>query len=215
VLHAWKAGPQTVALRRQLEALPGRGVYVLSVPLAPTAARPGRTSAPASVAHYFKQRTAFQGTGARREPGRHLEGAALQARLGGALQGIVGVPANSRVVAVDANAMSVRPSRHGEGDVLNVVPPQRAADIAVKAGLITHNNRWATRLAHVESKRSKASTVLGDATLSADRHAEVRPYGECARQGLRRRGDRADPGREANPSPVMNNTCYSFVSDKE
>ena len=35
VLHAWKAGPQTIALRRQLEQMPDGGVYVLAVPLAP------------------------------------------------------------------------------------------------------------------------------------------------------------------------------------
>jgi sulfide dehydrogenase [flavocytochrome c] flavoprotein chain len=46
-LHSWKAGPQTVALRRQLESMPDGGVYAMSIPRCPTAARPGRTSAPA------------------------------------------------------------------------------------------------------------------------------------------------------------------------
>ena len=35
VLHAWKAGAQTAALRRQLEEMRDGGVYVLSIPLAP------------------------------------------------------------------------------------------------------------------------------------------------------------------------------------
>src|SRR5574341_818202 len=39
VLHAWKAGPQTVALRRQLEAMRDGGVYVLSIPTSPRRAR--------------------------------------------------------------------------------------------------------------------------------------------------------------------------------
>src|SRR5574339_280374 len=41
VLHAWKAGPQTVALRRQLEQMPDGGVYVLSIPLQPYRCPPG------------------------------------------------------------------------------------------------------------------------------------------------------------------------------
>src|SRR5262245_34153096 len=41
VLHAWKAGPQAVALRRQLEQMRDGGVYVLSIPLAPYRCPPG------------------------------------------------------------------------------------------------------------------------------------------------------------------------------
>ena len=41
ILHAWKAGPQTVALRKQLEAMPDGGVYVLSIPVAPYRCPPG------------------------------------------------------------------------------------------------------------------------------------------------------------------------------
>jgi len=47
VLHAWKAGAQTVALRKQLEAMPDGGVYAMSIPLAPIAARPDLMSVPA------------------------------------------------------------------------------------------------------------------------------------------------------------------------
>ena len=42
VLHAWKAGAQTVHLRRQLEGLRDGGVVVLSIPLAPYRCPPGR-----------------------------------------------------------------------------------------------------------------------------------------------------------------------------
>ena len=45
VLHAWKAGPQTVALRRQLEAMRDGGVYAMSIPKAPYRCPPGPTSA--------------------------------------------------------------------------------------------------------------------------------------------------------------------------
>ena len=55
VLHAWKAGPQTVALRQQLEAMPDGGVYALSIPLAPYRCPPGPYERACMVAHYFKK----------------------------------------------------------------------------------------------------------------------------------------------------------------
>jgi NADPH-dependent 2,4-dienoyl-CoA reductase/sulfur reductase-like enzyme len=56
VLHAWKAGPQTLALRRQLEAMPDGGIYVLSVPEAPYRCPPGPYERACQVAAYFRER---------------------------------------------------------------------------------------------------------------------------------------------------------------
>src|SRR5262245_10165489 len=55
VLHAWKAGPQTVALRRQLEQMRDGGVYALSIPLAPYRCPPGPYERVSMIAAYFKQ----------------------------------------------------------------------------------------------------------------------------------------------------------------
>src|SRR5690606_34986570 len=54
VPHAWKAGPQTVALRKQLEAIPDGGVYALSIPLSPFRCPPGPYERACMVASYFK-----------------------------------------------------------------------------------------------------------------------------------------------------------------
>ena len=56
VLHAWKAGPQTVALRAQLEAMRDGGVYALVIPKAPYRCPPGPYERACQVAHYFKTR---------------------------------------------------------------------------------------------------------------------------------------------------------------
>ncbi|MEX1167083.1 MAG: FAD/NAD(P)-binding oxidoreductase, partial [Hydrogenophaga sp.] len=55
VLHAWKAGNQTVALRKQLESMPDGGVYALSIPLAPYRCPPGPYERACMVANYFKK----------------------------------------------------------------------------------------------------------------------------------------------------------------
>jgi sulfite dehydrogenase len=57
VVHAWKAGAQTIALRKQLEGMKDGGVYVLSVPLAPYRCPPGPYERACQVASYFKKAT--------------------------------------------------------------------------------------------------------------------------------------------------------------
>ena len=57
ILHAWKAGPQTVALRQQLEAMPDGGVFVISIPRAPYRCPPGPYERACQVAWYFKRRS--------------------------------------------------------------------------------------------------------------------------------------------------------------
>ena len=55
VLHAWKAGPDTVALRQQLEAMRDGGVYLLAIPKAPYRCPPGPYERACQVAFYFKK----------------------------------------------------------------------------------------------------------------------------------------------------------------
>ena len=55
VLHAWKAGKQTLALRKQLEAMPDGGDFVMTIPQAPYRCPPGPYERACQVAAYFKQ----------------------------------------------------------------------------------------------------------------------------------------------------------------
>ncbi|MFZ9763855.1 MAG: FAD-dependent oxidoreductase, partial [Burkholderiaceae bacterium] len=55
VLHSWKAGPQTVALRAQLEAMPNGGSYVMTIPKAPYRCPPGPYERACQIAGYFKR----------------------------------------------------------------------------------------------------------------------------------------------------------------
>jgi sulfide dehydrogenase [flavocytochrome c] flavoprotein subunit len=218
VLHAWKAGPQTVALRRQLEAMRDGGVYLLAIPLAPYRCPPGPYERASQVAHYFKRvkpRSKVLILDA--NPDVTSKGPLFKRAWQELYPGIIEYRGNAKVIGVDAGSLSVRTDFETvRGDVLNVVPPQRAGDIAVKAGLITHNNRWCdVDWRSCESKAVKGIHVLGDATLSApgmpksghmtNQQAKVAAAAIIALLN----------GREPNPNPVMTNTCYSFVSDSE
>ena len=218
VLHAWKAGPQTVGLRRQLEAMKDGGVYLLAIPLAPYRCPPGPYERMSQVAHYFKRakpRSKVLVLDA--NPDVTSKGPLFKRAWQELYPGMIEYRGNSKVVSVDGSAMAVRTDFDTvRGDVLNVVPPQRAGDIAVKAGLITHNNRWCdVDWRTCESKTVKGIHVLGDATLSApgmpkSGHMTNQQAKVCAAAIIALLG-----GREPNPQPVMTNTCYSFVSDTE
>lgn len=218
ILHAWKAGEQTVALRRQLEAMKDGGVYVMAIPLAPYRCPPGPYERACQVAHYFtKSKPRSKVLLLDANPDVTSKGPLFKRAWADLYKGIIEYRANAKAVAVDANSMTVRTEFDTvKGDVLNVVPPQRAGDIAVKAGLITHNNRWCdVDWRTLESKAVKGVHVLGDATLSApgmpkSGHMTNQQAKVCAAAVIELMS-----GRAANPAPVMTNTCYSYVSDSE
>ena len=218
VLHAWKAGPQTLQLRRQLEAMKDGGVYVLSVPLAPYRCPPGPYERACQVASYFKKakpRSKILLVDA--NPDVTSKGPLFKKAWAELYPGMIEYRGNSKAVDIDARTMSVKLELDDvTGDVLNVVPPHRAGDIALKAGLITTNNRWCNvDWRTMESTAVPGVHVLGDATLSAP---AMPKSGHMANQ----QGKIAAAaivallnGEAPNPKPVLNNTCYSFVSDTE
>jgi sulfite dehydrogenase len=217
VLHAWKAGPQTAALRQQLTQMRDGGVYVLSIPLAPYRCPPGPYERASVVAAYFKQakpRSKVLVLDA--NPDVTSKGPLFKRAWSDLYSGIIEYRGNARAVGVDGNSMTVRLEVEDvKGDVLNVVPPHRAGDVAAKAGLITTNNRWCdVDWRTMESKAVKGVHVLGDATLSAP--AMPKSASMANNHAKIAAGAIVDllNGREAQPLKILN-TCYSFVSQKE
>ena len=218
VLHAWKAGAQTIALRKQLEQMKDGGVFVLSVPLAPYRCPPGPYERACQVASYFKKakpRSKVLILDA--NPDVTSKGPLFKKAWADLYPKMIEFRGNSKAVGVDAKTGTVKLEVEDvKGDVLNVVPPQRAGDIAMKAGLITANNRWCgVDWRTMESTAVKGVHVLGDATLSAplmpksgsmaNQHAKICAAAVAA----------LIDGQAPNPEPKIANTCYSYVSDDE
>lgn len=218
VLHAWKAGAQTIALRRQLEQMKDGGIFLLSVPLAPYRCPPGPYERACQVASYFKKakpRSKVLILDA--NPDVTSKGPLFKKAWAELYPKMIEFRGNSKAVGVDPRTGTVKLEVEDvKGDVLNVVPPQRAGDIAMKAGLITANNRWCgVDWRTMESTAVKGVHVLGDATLSAplmpksgsmaNQHAKI-----CAAAIVA-----LINGQAPNPEPKIANTCYSYVSDNE
>ena len=217
VLHAWKAGPQTEALRRQLVEMRDGGVVVVSIPLAPYRCPPGPYERASMIAAYLKQakpRSKLLVLDA--NPDVTSKGPLFKKAWADFYHGILEYRGNARAVGIDAATGTVKLEVEDvKGDVLNVVPPHGAGEIARKAGLITTNNRWCdVDWRSMESKKVPGVHVLGDATLSAalmpksgsmaNGHAKIAAAAIIEMLNGRAPGD-----------PKILNTCYSFVSQKE
>ena len=217
VLHAWKAGPQTLALRKQLESMRDGGVFVFHIPLAPFRCPPGPYERVCQVADYFKRaKPKSKILVLDSNPDIVSKAGLFRGAWNGLYKGMIDYRPDSEIADVDVKGMTIKLQFDNvTGDVLNVVPPQRAGDIARQAGMITANNRWCgIDWLTYESVKVPGVHVLGDATLSApampksasmaNQHAKV-----CAAAVIS-----LIKGQPVNPAPMLMNTCYSFVDAK-
>jgi sulfite dehydrogenase len=215
VLHAWKAGPQTVALRAQLEALRTGGVFAMTIPKAPYRCPPGPYERACVVASYLKTRNPTAKVLVFDANPEIQSKKSLFERAFADYKGMLEYKPNSEVREVSGTTARLE-FEDVQADVLNVIPPQRAADIAVQAGLVNINQRWVgVNWLTMESTAAPGVHVLGDATFSAplmpksghmaNQHAKV--AAAAIIQLLR--------GEPVNAAPVVMNTCYSFVNGRD
>jgi sulfite dehydrogenase len=218
ILHGWKAGPQTVALRQQIESMRDGGVFAISIPKVPYRCPPGPYERACVVASYLKQakpksKLLVLDANPEVQSKKALFEKAFKERYDGVLE----YRPNAELKEVDANSGTARLEFEDvKADVLNVIPPQRAGDIARAAGLVNVNNRWVgVNWLTMESTAVPGVHVLGDATFPAptmpksghmaNQHAKV--AAAAIIQLLK--------GEATNATPVVMNTCYSFVTARD
>lgn len=218
ILQAWRAGPETVALRAQLEAMPDGGVYAITIPEAPYRCPPGPYERACQVASYFKRakpRSKVLILDANQDV--TSKGPLFKRVWAEEYKGMVEYRPQHNAVRVDAGARTVKFEVHQDvkADVLNVLPMMRAGGIAVQSGLANVNGRWCgVDYQTFESTAMKDVHVIGDSIQvaplmpksghMANAHAKVAAAAVVARL----------LNVEVNPVPMLTNTCYSFVDDK-
>ena len=213
--HAWKAGPQTLLLRKQLEAMPDGGVFIISPPVNPFRCPPAPGERISLVANYFtkaKPRSKIIVL----DPKTKFSKQALFEEAWAALYpGMI----EYRSLDDDGLVHRVDPARRtlytdfGEetGDVINFIPAQKAGKIAEVSGL-TDRTEWCPILGRTfESTLQPGVHVIGDASMAApmpksgftaSTQAKV-----CAEAVVKLLGGAA-PG-----APKFINTCYSLVDE--
>lgn len=218
VPHAWKAGPQTVTLRKQLEAMPDGGTVVIVAPPNPFRCPPGPYERASLIAHYLKNnkpkskvlildpKDKFSKQGLFTAGWKKFYGYGTDNSM---IEWISGA-AGGKVESFDAGSMTLQAAVESfKGDVINIIPAQRAGTIAQSAGL-TNDSGWCpVNPKTFESTVHAGIHVVGDASIAsplpksgyaANSEAKV-----CAAAVVDLLNGR-EPGQ---PSYV--NTCYSIV----
>ena len=211
--HAWKAGEQTLLLRRQLEAMEDGGTVVISAPANPFRCPPGPYERASLIAYYLKTK----------KPKSKLivldakDAFSKQGLFQGAWKALypnlewVSLSAGGKVTAVEpATKTFVTDFGRHQAAVANVIPPQRAGRIAEAAGAADRTGWCPIDPTSFESKLQPNIHVIGDASIAgampksaftANAQAKV-----CA-------AAIAALLKGATPAePKLINTCYSLVA---
>jgi sulfide dehydrogenase [flavocytochrome c] flavoprotein chain len=212
--HAWKAGEQTLLLRRQLEAMNDGGVVVMSAPANPFRCPPGPYERASLIAHYLKTRKprsklilldakdAFSK--------QKLFEAAWKELYPGIIEWVP-LSAGGQVVRVAPETRTfVTEFGTYEADVANVIPPQRAAAAATIAGVADQTGWCSVDPVTFESKLRPGVHVIGDAIIAGGM-----PKSAFAANSQARACAVAvvDLLRDRMPvPPKLINTCYSLVA---
>jgi NADPH-dependent 2,4-dienoyl-CoA reductase/sulfur reductase-like enzyme len=218
ILHAWKAGPETAALRRQIEAMPDGGTYAITIPEVPYRCPPGpyeRASVIASYLHKAKPRSKVLILDANQDV--TSKGKLFKAAWAEFHGDMIEYRPQHRVVAVDARNRTLKFEFQDDvkADVLNVLPVMRAGALATQTGLTNANDRWClVDFLTFESTAAKDVHVIGDSIQVA--------------QGMPKSGHMANShakvtaaaivaefkGLPVDPHPMLTNVCMSFVDDR-
>lgn len=214
--HAWKAGPQTVALRKQLEAMPDGGVFAMSIPKAPYRCPPGPYERACQVAHYLKQsKPKSKVLILDANPDITSKKGLFTAAWNELYPGMVEYRPNAAVMKIDAASKTAKTEFEDvKADVLNIIPAMKAGAVATIAGVVNVDNRWcAVDFLSYESKVHKNVHIIGDAISAAlpkSGHMATSQAKVCAAAIVE-----LLQGNQPDPNPTIVNTCYSMVSDVE
>ena len=215
VVHAWKAGPQTALLRKQLEAMPDGGVFVIASPPPPGRCVSGPYERASMVAHYFKQH----------KPKSKIimldahfdvvsKGPMFKAAWKKFYPGMIDHRPYNLVTKVDHKTMIVTSEFEDvKADVINIIPKQRAGQICATAGVRTDTARiWCpVNGTTYESPSVPFIHVLGDSVASnmpKSAHVSNNQAKICAAALIEIFND-----REPDAYPVIGSTSYSTTSD--
>ncbi len=213
--HAWKAGPQTLLLRKQLEAMPDGGVFVISPPVNPFRCPPGPGERISLVASYFTKakpnskiivldpKKKFSKQGLFEEGWAALYPGMIEYRNLDEDGVVRRVDPASRTLYTDFGEVT--------GDVVNFIPSQKAGQIAHDSGLADQTEWCPIDQQTFESTLVPGVHVVGDASIAAPMpksgFAASTQAKVCAEAVVNLLGGAA-PG-----TPKFVNTCYSLVDE--
>jgi sulfide dehydrogenase [flavocytochrome c] flavoprotein subunit len=171
--HSWKAGPQTILLRKQLEAMEDGGVVIISVPGKPFRAPPAPYERASIIANYLSEKKPKSKVlildSSDDFVGRTLFMKAWEDFYPGMIEWVKGSE-GGRVERVEAKALTVHSAsgQSHKGNVVNVIPPQKAGEIAHAAGLVNEGGWCPVDQRTFESAKHEGVHVIGDSCIAGE-----------------------------------------------
>ena len=211
--HAWKAGPQTLLLRQQLEAMEDGGTVVISAPANPFRCPPGPYERASLIAWYLKTKKPKSKLiilDAKDAFSKQSLFVAAWKEIYGDMIEWVGLSGGGKVVEVKPRE-KIFVTEFGEhrADVGNVIPPQHAGAIAVSSGIADQTGWCPIDPVTFEAHAQKGVHVIGDSAIAGGMpksafaaNAQAKACAQAVALMLR--------GAQA-PEPKLINTCYSLV----
>jgi sulfide dehydrogenase [flavocytochrome c] flavoprotein subunit len=219
--HAWQAGAQTKLLRDQLKAMGDGGTVVIAAPPNPFRCPPGPYERASQIAWYLKNhkpkskiiildaKEKFSKMGLFTAGWKRYYGYGTDHSL---IEWI-GVDDGGEVVRVDAKQMTVHAGNAVKGDVINIIPPQKAGKIAFAAGLVNDSGWCSVNQKTFESKNHVDVYVIGDASVAAP----MPKSGYAANSQAKVCAAAVVAKLQGKPAPVPSyvNTCYSLITPED
>jgi sulfide dehydrogenase [flavocytochrome c] flavoprotein chain len=211
--HAWKAGDQTRLLKQQLDAMANGGTVVVTIPVAPYRCPPGPYERACLIASYLKQfkpRSKLLVVDGNEQIAS--KGKLFSAAWDQYYKRIIEYRPSSKVVKVDTKAMSVDTGiEEIKGNVINVIPPQKAGLIAAQAGVLGEDKKWCpVNPITYESTKVPGIHVIGDAAAVAPMPKSANAANSqgkvCAYNVVQLLN-----GKEPM-DPTTVNVCYSYIT---
>lgn len=212
--HGWKAGEQTLLLRRQLEAMPDGGLVVISAPANPFRCPPGPYERASLIAWYLKTKKPKSKLiilDAKDAFSKQRLFQSAWAALYPDLIEWVPLSSGGKVTSVDPATLTVSTDfANYKAAVANVIPAQKAAGIAVLAGVADRTGWCPIDPVSFASTLQPDIHVIGDAAI-----AGAMPKSAFAANAQAKICAAAVATLLAGSTPAepkLINTCYSLVA---
>jgi sulfide dehydrogenase [flavocytochrome c] flavoprotein subunit len=212
--HAWKAGSQTLLLRKQLEDMPDGGVVIIAAPRNPFRCPPGPYERASLIAHYLKQnkpRSKILIYDAKEKFSKQpLFEQGWQALYPGMIEWI-SESGGGAIESVDAGSMTLHPTFGDpqKADVINLIPPQKAGAIAHAAGLSGEGDWCPVNQRTFESTVHEGIHVIGDAAIANPMPKSG--FAASSQGKVCAAAIAAELSGQEMPDPSYVNTCYSLI----
>ena len=235
--HAWKAGPQTLLLKQQLESMPDGGKFVIVVPKGPFRCPPGPYERASLVASYLKHHgknkskviildanDSHSKKGLFQQAWRSLYGFEKEGMgTNGMIEWVKGAEGGA-VNKLDAATKTVHSDFVDmKADVLNIIPAHKAGKIAVDSDLAKENGWCKVEPMTMASAEDASIYTIGDSCVAG----ELALYGSpnsnfgmpksahiaMAQAKVAAAAIVARFNGMPAPQPYYANTCYSIVDE--